>query len=189
MRRRFLALDLETTGLDPRRDAVVSAAMIPFVDGVPETGYVTLIDPARPIPAEATAIHGVTDAMVRGAPTVARLLHDASEIVGDDVLVGHNVGFDIAILARARRVHGLPRLANSALDTRRLAAGLHPEWRNFSLEHLAARLGIAVVDRHTATGDALTAGWIFLALLTELESRRVRTVPELLWLQRRASVD
>lgn len=74
-------------------------------------------------------------------------------------------------------------------DTRRLAAALHPEWRNFSLEHLAARLGVEVVDRHTAAGDALTAGWIFVALLTELESRRVRTIPELLWFQGRATVD
>jgi DNA polymerase III epsilon subunit family exonuclease len=185
-RRRFVALDLETTGLDPRRDSVVSLAAIPFVDGVPEVGYVTLVDPERPIPPESTTIHGVTDDSVRGAPRLAGVLPEVDLVFGDHVLIGHHVGFDIAVLNRARRALALPRLVNAALDTRRLAAGLHPQWREFTLEHVAARLGIEVVARHTAEGDALTAGRIFLALLPELQARRLETVRELLWFQRHA---
>jgi len=184
--RRFLALDLETTGLDPRRDAIVSMAAIPFVDGVPGPGYVTLVDPGRPIPPESTAVHGLTDAMVHGAPPVERLLRDAETILAADVVVGHNVAFDLAFLARARRAHRLTRLGNPGLDTRLLAAGLHPEWRDVTLEHVAARVGIEVVARHTAEGDALTAGRIFWALLPELKAHGVRTLRELLWFQRRA---
>ena len=184
VRQRFVALDLETTGLDPRRDAVVSLAAIPFVNGAPNGGYVTLVDPGRPIPADSTAIHGVTDDMVRGAPRLDRLLRDAEAVLGDDVLVGHNVGFDVAVLTRARRTLGLSRLNNAALDTRRLVAGLHPEWRELTLEHVAGRLGLELVARHTAEGDALTAGRIFLALLPELEAHRLGTVRELLWFQR-----
>jgi DNA polymerase-3 subunit epsilon len=186
VRQRFVALDLETTGLDPRRDAVVSLAAIPFVDGVPEDGYVTLVDPERPIPADSTAIHGVTDDMVRGAPRLDRLLRDVDRLLGDHVLVGHHVGFDIAVLSRARRTLGLPRVTNAALDIRRLAAGLHPEWQDFTLEHIAERLRLDVIARHTAEGDALTAGRIFLSLLPGLEARRLATVRELLWFQRQA---
>jgi DNA polymerase-3 subunit epsilon len=185
VRRRFLALDLETTGLDPRRDAIVSMAAMPFVDGVPGAGYVTLVDPGRPIPPESTAVHGLTNSMVRGAPLVERLLRDAETILAADVVVGHNVAFDLAFLARVRRAHRLKRLGNPALDTRLLAAGLHPEWRDFTLEHVAARTGVEVVARHTAEGDALTAGRIFWALLPELEAHGLRTVRELLWFQRR----
>jgi DNA polymerase III epsilon subunit-like protein len=186
VRRRFVALDLETTGLNPRRDAVVSLAMIPFVDGVPRAGYVTLVDPGRPIPPESTAVHGLTDGMVRGAPPIDRVLREVEAVLAADVVVGYNVGFDLAILGRERRAHRLHRSGNPGLDTRLLAAGLHPEWRDVTLEHIAARLGVAVVARHTAEGDALTAGHILLGLLPELEAHGLRTVSELLWLQRRA---
>jgi DNA polymerase III epsilon subunit family exonuclease len=186
VRRRFVAIDLETTGLDPRRDAIVSLAAIPFVDGMPTPGYVTLVDPERPIPPESTAIHGLTDGMVRGAPALERVLHGAEPVIEGAVLVGHNVGFDAAVLARARRARGLPRLQNHVVATDRLSAALHPEWRNFSLEYIAERLDVEVVARHTAEGDALTAGRILVALLPELQARRVRTVAELLWWQRRA---
>jgi DNA polymerase-3 subunit epsilon len=186
LRDRFLALDLETTGLDPRRDVMVSVAVIPFVDGRPDDGYVTLVDPGRSIPAESTAVHGLTDAMVRGAPPVDRVLSELEAILGDHVLVGHNIGFDLAILGRARRARWLPRRTNLALDTLLLAAGLHPEWRTFTLEHVADRLHIDVVGRHTAEGDAQTAGRILLQLLPELEGKNLRSVADLIWFQRQA---
>ena len=185
VRQRFVALDLETTGLNPRRDAIVSLAAIPFVGGVPAPGYVTLVHPGRAIPPESTAIHGLTDAMVRDAPPLERVLREAEPVFGDAVLVGHNVGFDVAVLTRARRACRLPRFRNLVLDPGRLAAGLHPEWGDFSLERIAERLGVDVVGRHTADGDALTAGRIFVALMPELEARRLRTVSELRWFERR----
>ena len=94
VRRRFVAIDLETTGLDPRRDAMVALAAIPFLDGVPAGGYVTLVDPGRPIPPESTAVHGLTDGMVRGAPPLEHVLRDAEPVIEGAVLIGHNVGFD-----------------------------------------------------------------------------------------------
>ena len=186
VRKRFVAIDVETTGLDPRRDTIVSLAAIPFIDGAPAPGYVTLVDPGRPIPPESTAIHGLTDGMVRGSPPLERVLHGAEEVIDGAVLVGHNVGFDAAVLARARRARGLPRLRNPIIDTCRLAASLHPLWRDFSLEAIAERLDVEVVARHTAEGDALTAGRILVAFLPELRARRVRTVGELLWWARNA---
>lgn len=188
VRQRFVALDLETTGLDPRRDAIVSLAAIPFQDGRPAAGYVTLVDPERPIPPASTAIHGLTDGLVRGAPRLDQVLPALEPVVGDALLVGHQVGFDLAVLARARRARGLPRRRHRVADTGSLARVLHPEWRDFSLERIAAHLDVEVTARHTAEGDALTAGRIFLALIPELQAHRVRTVAELLWLQRHAAL-
>ena len=68
----FVAIDLETTGLDPRRDDVVSIAAVPFVAGRPEPGYVMLVDPGRPIPPASTRIHGIDDVRVAGAPRSRR---------------------------------------------------------------------------------------------------------------------
>jgi DNA polymerase-3 subunit epsilon len=186
VRERFIALDLETTGLDSRRDAIVSLAAIPFVGGVPSGGYVTLVDPARAIPPQSTAVHGITDASVRGAPRLAHVLREVEATVRDAVLVGHSVDFDVAVLTHASRQCGRSRLRNPALDTGRLAAALHPQWRDFSLEHVAERLGVEVVARHTAEGDALTAGRIFVTLLPELEAFGLLTLSHLLWFQRRA---
>lgn len=182
----FLALDLETTGLDRGRDNIVSLAMIPFVGGAPAPGYVTLVHPGRAIPARATAIHGLTDAMVADAPSTDRVLGEVDALLDHRIIVGHGVDFDLAILDRARRASGRPALHNVALDTQRLTAALRPGWLEYSLESVAAHLGVEVVGRHTAAGDALTAGRMLLALLPLLEARGFRTIPELLWAQRRS---
>jgi DNA polymerase III epsilon subunit family exonuclease len=184
---RFVALDLETTGLDPRRDAIVAAAAVPFVTGTPGQGLVTLVNPGRPIPATSTAIHGITDAMVAAAPRVAQIVTPLAQVCGDAVLVGHGVGFDLAVIARERRILGLAPLRNVALDTMRLAAALHPDWADVGLDATAGRLNITIVGRHSAYGDAVAAGQILLALLPELINRGLRTVMDLAWLQDTAS--
>lgn len=177
-------MDLETTGLDPRRDAIVELAAIPFVEGRPGTGYVTRVNPERPIPAESTVIHGITDSMVAGAPRISDILPRLDAVCGGHVLVGHGVGFDLAVLGRARRAHGHARMANATLDTKGLAAALHPEWAGLDLEDLATRLGIGVLGRHTSEGDARAAGEILLALIPELLVRGIRRVDEAVWFQK-----
>jgi DNA polymerase-3 subunit epsilon len=103
---------------------------------------------------------------------------------GDAVLVGHGVAFDLAVLERARRARRCPPLRNTALCTMRLAAALHPGWTDVTLESLAARLGVPVVARHTARGDALVASALMLGLLPELARRGHRTLADALWFQR-----
>lgn len=179
----FVALDLETTGLDPARDSILELAAIPFVEGRPRAGYVTRVDPGRPIPPESSRVHGITDAMVQGAPSLPRVLVELEEILGDRVVVGHGLAFDLAVLARARRAQGRSRIVNPSLDTMRLAAALHPHWEHFGFDDVAARLGIGILGRHTAEADALAAGELLLGLTHEARARGIRTVGELLWLQ------
>lgn len=185
---RFVAIDLETTGLDPRRDAIVAAAAIPFVGGEPQPGFVTLVHPGRPIPPTSTAIHGITDEMVAGAPAVPPALRALEDACGTDVLVGHGVDFDLAVIGRERRAHRLGPLANRALDTMRLAAALHRGWTDHGLDAVAARVGVSITGRHTPEGDAVAAGRILLALLPALAQHGLRTVPELIWFQESASL-
>jgi DNA polymerase-3 subunit epsilon/CBS domain-containing protein len=184
----FVAIDLETTGLDPRRDAIVSVAVIPFVRGEPEPGYRTLVDPERAIPPESTRIHGITDVDVRGAARLDRVLPDLMNVIGPAIIVGHAVEFDLAILGRETQARGQPRLANTFLDTQRLAAALFPDWSDLGLDTVAARIGVTIEGRHTAQGDAIAAGRILLALLPRLAARGVRTIGEAQWLQRNASM-
>jgi DNA polymerase III epsilon subunit family exonuclease len=184
LRSDFVAIDLETTGLDAGRDAAVAVAVVPFRGGEPIGGYETLVNPGRPIPAASTRIHGITDEMVAAAPRLGEVLDEIEALCGHHVVVGHGVAFDLAILERVRRLHHRPPLGNTALCTMRLAAALHPGWTEVTLESLATRLGVPVVGRHTARGDALVAGALMLGLLPELARRGHRTVADALWFQR-----
>ena len=179
----FVALDLETTGLDPRRDAVVSLAAIPFIQGQPQPGLRTLVNPGRPIPPAATQIHGLDDAAVASGPPIAAVLPRLAAECDGRVLVGYAIDFDLAVLKRDARACALRPLRNHALDARDLALGLDVRRRPDTLEGLAERLGVPVIGRHTAPGDAIIAGLILLELLREYETRGVRTVTELLRLQ------
>ena len=184
LRNDFVALDLETTGLDAYRDAAVSLAVVPFQGGEPTAGYETLVNPGRPIPPSATEFHGITDEMVATAPALGEVLGEIERLFEGQVIVGHGVAFDLAVLERARRDHGRPPLPNTALCTMRLAAALHPGWRDVTLESLAGRLRVPVVGRHTARGDAVIAGAMMLGLLPELTRRGHRTLADAVWLQR-----
>jgi DNA polymerase III epsilon subunit-like protein len=183
----FVAIDLETTGLDPRRDTPVAMAAISFIGGKPRAdgGYATLVDPGRPIPPEAQRIHGVTDADVNGAPDVAAALPPFLEACRSRPIVAHTAGFDLAIINRAAEALQLGRLDGDVLDLGALAHGLFPSWWDLSLDGLARLTEVEPVGRHTAEGDALIAGLIFGRLIPLLEQHGVQTLAEALRLQRR----
>jgi len=180
----FVAIDLETTGLDPRRDAIVEIAAVPFLDGRSGPAFTTHVNPGRPIPPDSVRVHGITDSMVAGFPMIGDVLPRLDAVCGGHVLVGYGVGFDLAVLGRARRAHGYSRMANAVLDTKGLAAALHPEWAGLDLSDLATRLGIGILGRHTSEGDARAAGEILLALIPELLMRGIRRVDEAVWFQK-----
>lgn len=179
----FVAIDLETTGLDPKHDAIIELAAIHFVGGRPGRAYVTHIDPGRPIRPESSRVHGITDDMVTGAPRIREALVNLERVCAEYALVGHGISFDLAVLGRERRDHGLTPITNPTLDTRLLAAALHPDWDRLSFEEVAARVGIGILGRHTAEGDARAVGELLLALLPETQERGIRTVGDLVWLQ------
>lgn len=175
----FVALDTETTGLDPRRDLPVALACVPFRAGVPrpDLAFATLVNPGRPIPLAARRIHGVGDEDVRGAPSPAEVLR---RLLGwwprQAAMVGFHLAFDLAVWQRVAGRHGLPALEVPALDVARLVAGLWPRWGDLPLEEVAQRLGVPVNGRHTPEGDAIMAGRLFLKLLPHLQRRGVETL-------------
>jgi DNA polymerase III epsilon subunit family exonuclease len=183
----FVAIDLETTGLDPRRDDIVEIAAVPFVDARPQHVYVTRVNPGRSIPPDSSRVHGITDDMVLGAPRIGEALATLEGICRGRVLVGHGIGFDLSVLSRIRRAHRLPPVTNAALDLMRLAAALHPDWQRFGFDDIASRMGIGILGRHTAEGDALAAGEVLLAMIPEIIARRLRTIGDLTWIQEAGS--
>jgi DNA polymerase III epsilon subunit-like protein len=176
----FVAIDLETTGLNVRRDAVVSLAAVPFERGRARDAFVALVNPGCPIPRQSTAIHGIDDEAVASAPPIADVLPLFDAVCASRVVVGHDVAFDLAILARVRSA----AIARPAFDTRRLVRALG--FNDTRLEGVARHLKVSIDGRHTAEGDARMAGEVLLALLPALRGRGVRTLGELRHLQRSA---
>ena len=132
----------------------------------------------EPIPAVATRIHGIDDAAVAAAPPFAEVWPRFEAFLGRSIVIGHTVGFDLAVLKRECGLAGLPWSRPRTLDTRLLAQIAAPELAGYTLEKLADWLGIDVVGRHSALGDAVTTARVFLALVPKLRDHDIRTVAE-----------
>jgi DNA polymerase III epsilon subunit-like protein len=186
----FVAIDIETTGLDPRRDQPVALAAVPFAAGRPrlDAACIRLVNPGRPIPPAAQAIHGIRDADVREAPAVAAALPEFLAACRGRAIIAHTAHFDLEIINRAARAAGFPALRDPVLDVGALAHGLFPSWWDLTLEGLGRLVEVEPIDRHTARGDALTAGAIFLRMIPLLEQRGIGTLSAALTLQRRAAL-
>jgi len=145
----IIALDIETTGLNPENDAITEIGAVRFSGRRVEAEWNTLINPRKRIPPEITQLTGITDAMVRNAPTIHEVLEDLDHFVGDAPILGHNVRFDLTFL----RKQGLFR-HNEPLDTYDMASILLPSAGRYNLGALAQFLGILLPATHRALDDA-----------------------------------
>lgn len=171
----FVALDTETTGMDARTDRIVALAATRWGPHGETASFETLVDPGRTIPAASTAVHGIDDAAVRGSPSLGEALPAFRAFVGDSIPIAHMAAFDLAFLSRPLARAGLPGLERM-LDTAMLASRLLPPLPELSLDAVCVALGIPVMARHTALGDARLAAAIFVRLRPELERRRAATL-------------
>jgi DNA polymerase-3 subunit epsilon len=167
-----LAVDTETTGMSPvDGHRLVEVARVAIVDGALGEEWSTLVNPGRPIPADATRVHGISDAMVAGAPgapEVGRLLRAAC---ADLPLVFHNASFDLPFLLRLFREAGAPALLNPIIDTLGLARGLFGTGSR-SLGALAAKLNLPAETAHRALGDTRTTARLFIELAGRWEREK-----------------
>ena len=176
-----VVVDSETTALDPRKARVIELAAVRLSAGklVAADSFRQLLRPDREsIPASSTKIHGIDDAAVAAAPLFADVWPRFQAYVGTSIVVGHAVGFDLAVWKRECELAGLPWRRPRTLDTRLLAEIAAPELAGYALEKVASWLGIEPTDRHKALGDASTTAHILLALVPKLREHGIRTVAE-----------
>lgn len=160
----FVAIDVETTGLDPRQDAIIEVGAIAFqLDGKKLRTFQRFVDPRRKIPEFVTNLTGIAPEHVRGAPTLEQVVAELEAFIGDAVIVGQNVEFDLAHLQ-----NGGFHTDVTAIDTAFLArALLRDRVPSRTLVELAAHFGISPNGAHRALADATTAAEVFLCLLRE----------------------
>ncbi len=158
----IVALDIETTGLNPDEDSIIEIGAVRFNLRRVEEEWHTLINPGRRIPPMITQLTGITDAMVRGAPGIHEVLDELDDFVGDLPVLGHNVRFDLGFLRRKGILE-----YNDALDTYDMAAVLLPTASRYNLSALAQTLGILLPATHRALDDARVTHAIFMNLYDE----------------------
>ncbi len=167
-----VVFDTETTGLAPDSRVVQIAGLRIARGRLTGERFDTLVNPGIPIPPGATAVHHITDDMVRDAPSMTAALTAFAHFTEGTVLVAHNAPFDMGILRNAALETGV-HLDNRVLDTMLLSAMVYGETANHSLDGLTARLGITIPpeERHTAMGDTRATAEAFLRLVPALEAK------------------
>jgi ATP-dependent DNA helicase DinG len=145
----IVALDIETTGLDPLRDAIIEIGAVKFEGGQIVDRWHSLINPQRMIPAPITQLTGITNEMVRDAPPIKAVIQQFADFVGDYPVVGHNVNFDLGFL---KVQHSFDH--NVVNDTFEIAAVLLPSAPRYSLSALVDTLQVSNQQPHRAQEDA-----------------------------------
>ena len=166
---RYCVIDVETTGFSPAADRIVELACALVDGGRVVAGWATLVDPGMPIPTYATAVHGITDEMVAGAPGIATALRRARRLSRGRTVAAHCAGFDLSFVG--------PSVARRALCTMRLARALFPEAPNHKNQTLRSFLNIdRAVGRplgaHRALDDAVVSAHVLIACRRRFLSTR-----------------
>ena len=186
---RFVVLDTETTGLDHKRDQVVSFAAVRVRGDVIAVGEAVdwRVRTALPSTGASIIVHGVLNAELEAGLPAERFAERLTDYVGADVIVGYRPGFDMAILNRLVRAQAGGRLDNPTLDVfelgMRVDYPLKPGFVNpepYSFDALCARYGLDTPERHTAIGDAYTTALLLVKLLHRLREAGNETLGDLL---------
>ena len=172
----LIALDIETTGLDPQTDRIVSLAALPLrgahADGA---ALDVLVHPGLPIPPPSTAVHGIDDAKVAEAAQYPALHPTLVERLHGRVALGHSIRFDLAVIAAEARRHHQHFPVTASLCLAELSAAVLPHGASVDLDHLARGFDVTITARHSARGDAEAAAAIWARLLPHLLDRGIHT--------------
>lgn len=181
----FCVFDIETTGGSPRDCEITEIGAVKYRGGEDLGSFQTLVDPGGPIPPFITVLTGITQSMVFGAPRIEAVLPAFLEFVGDSVLVGHNVRFDMSFVSAGARRLGYPPPGNPTVDTVRLARRLlGSEVRNMRLATLATHFRSPVAPVHRALEDAKATAHVLHALLERAGTMGVTNLDDLIALPR-----
>ncbi len=169
----FVALDLETTGLDPGIDRIVEVGAVIFRGGTVLEVHETLVDPGVRIHPRLTKIHGITNNMVKGAPFPFAAVTELVKFFGDRPLVIQNAPFDLGFIEAVRGENLEPPLCNPVFDTCRLAPLIFPGLSSYSLGPLSKALGIVLTREHRAVDDSMAAMGVFLRCVERIDPESV----------------
>ena len=171
----FVAFDLETTGLSPKSDKIIEIGAVVMKNGVEISRYQTFVDPHQPLLKETTELTGITDDMIKGAPSIETALPEFLEFVGGRVLVAHNADFDTSFIRQACNQLGYEYHFTSA-DTLVLSQNLMTKLSRHKLNIVANALSLPEFNHHRAADDAVTCGLIMAKFMDMMRQQGIETL-------------
>jgi len=150
-----IVLDVETTGLDYKKEKIIEFAAVRLVNDEIDDVYETLINPKQHIRKSSIAIHGITEDMVADAPTEKEAMPKILKFIGNNSIIAHNVIFDFSFLNEASLRVKKKELINSRIDTQFLFKEVYPDLESHGLEALLNKLSIEYSESHRALADAM----------------------------------
>ena len=175
----FVSIDVETTGLKPTRQRVIEIALVRYEAGREIARYESLVHPERAIPLFITNLTTITNEDVADAPVFAKIAPDVLEFIGDSMLVGHNVGFDISFVNAELKRCNQPTLINERIDTLGMAVRLLRGLRKPNLQRVADAVGLSPKKLHRAGADASLTAEVALRLVEEAVRQGVTSLDQL----------
>jgi DNA polymerase III subunit epsilon len=176
----WAVLDIETTGLAPTRHRIIEVGAVIVRGSEEQATYQRLINPERRIPQFITSFTGIRQTMVNRARLASVVLPDFRAFLGERVVVGHNVGFDLGFLnCEAERLGTRLGFPDEGMDTIALARRYLTGMRRASLDRVAAALHVPVRQRHRALGDAHVTAQVFALLLARAMAEGCETLGDL----------
>ncbi len=166
----FTVIDIETTGLDTVYDSIIELSAVKVRDSVVTHTFSTLVNPERPLDWFITEMTGITDEMLQNAPLINDTLDSFIDFLGDDVVVGHNVNFDINFIYDTHKRITNKDFANDFIDTLRLARFLLKDIQHHRLGDLTEYFRFGVDVKHRGLDDAN----VTLAILSALQDTAVK---------------
>jgi len=163
--RDFVAIDLETTGINPKKDEIIEVGAYKFNIRGKKEEYSKLVNPQRILPKEIIKLTKITQEMVENKPSFSEIKEEFCSFIGDSIILGWNLAFDLAFLKRK----GI-KFKNPAYDVLKISKIILPKKinkkkRSFSLSAIAKDFNILVKERHRALADAKTLQEVFLKLI------------------------
>lgn len=166
----YVALDLETTGLDPEWDSIIEIGMVRVRRGEVVAEYSTLVNPGMPIDDFIAELTGITNDMLAAAPALPEVLPAARDFLGDDIILGHNINFDINFIYDNCEYQGLKPVSNGYIDTMRISRRVLPDLKHHRLRDIVNALGVDHAQAHRAIGDCHATIDCYKALLAHIDA-------------------
>ncbi len=167
----YVIFDTETTGLSAVYDSIIEIGATKMKDGQVIDRFDKFINPGHPLSEVTTNLTSITTEMVENEPDESVIVGEFMDFIGDDILVGHNVTFDMGFMNAALTRMGRDRLSMPVIDTLEMSRTLHSKYRNHKLDSLAKRYNIVLEHHHRADSDAETTGYLMYKLFEELEDK------------------
>ena len=175
----FTVFDIETTGLSREKDKITEIGAVKIKDGKIIDKFSTFVNPEMPISEEITKLTGITNEMVKDAPTIKEILPEFMKFFSNGILVAHNASFDTGFIRKAAEVYGYGDIDNTVVDTLELARTLLKDLKKHKLDMVCERLGVSLNGHHRAVNDAQATAEVFIKFIDMLAEKNIINVDDI----------